>query len=84
MPWFFFDVADGEQFARDDEGDELPGWQEVRERATSILTEISNVNLAGDDRREFAVRGRHDDAGDHLEPIVSDTSSISWQIFKAL
>jgi hypothetical protein len=64
MPRFFFDVADGRQFARDDEGDELPGWREARAYAAGVLTEIANVDLADDNHREFAIKVR--DAAGHI------------------
>ena len=62
MPRFFFDVADGEFVAHDEEGDDLLSWQEAREYADDLLPDIAKADLTSNDRRVFAIQIR-DEAG---------------------
>ena len=76
MPRFYFDIAEGERLASDDEGDELPGWDEAREYAADLLSDICKIDLAADARHEFAIRVR-DETG-HVGCTATLSLAVEW------
>ncbi len=58
MPRYFFDIDDGDISTEDDEGLELEGPREARNRAIAVLPGIAREVLPDGDRREFIVTVR--------------------------
>ncbi|MBM0204437.1 hypothetical protein JNW90_16065 [Micromonospora sp. STR1s_5] len=62
MARYFFDIDDGDLSTRDDAGVELPGAEQARAQAVSVVPEIARDVLRADtETREITVRVR--DAG---------------------
>jgi len=65
MPRYFFDIKDGGEFARDDEGLELPDRQAVKVEAARSLADMakhaiwSNAKTIQDRRIAIEVRDEH-------------------------
>ena len=70
MKRYYFDVHDGRQFIRDDEGVELPDIESARQEATAALSEITREWAIGRPQHRMAVEVR-DDRGPILEASFS-------------
>ncbi|WP_430648613.1 DUF6894 family protein [Bradyrhizobium manausense] len=70
MKRYYFDIRDGGQFIRDDEGVELPDIESARQEATAALSEISRECGRGGPQHRMAVEVR-DDRGPVLEATFS-------------
>lgn len=70
MKRYYFDLRDGSQFIRDDEGVELPDIESARQEATAALSEITRGWDGGGPQHRMAVEVR-DDRGPILEARVS-------------
>jgi hypothetical protein len=53
MPKFFFDLYDGDQFAPDSVGIDLPDIEHARREATRTLSEIASQEIPDDGPRRF-------------------------------
>jgi hypothetical protein len=59
VPWYYFDIADGDRRTVDDEGTELEDDEDARDEALETLGEIAKDKLPdGDDRRDFVITVR--------------------------
>lgn len=70
MKKYYFDIRDGSQFIRDDEGAELPNIESARQEATTTLSEIARECVNGRRQYRMAVEVR-DDHGPILEASLS-------------
>ncbi|MDA9393079.1 hypothetical protein WN73_21405 [Bradyrhizobium sp. CCBAU 45394] len=70
MKRYYFDIRDGNQFIRDDEGLELPDIESARQEATAALSEIAREWGRGRPQHRMAVEVR-DDRGPILEARFS-------------
>lgn len=53
MPLYFFDLHDGSNFVKDEEGFDLPDPEAVRERLARIMTKVMRGATASADRQDF-------------------------------
>jgi hypothetical protein len=58
MPCYFFDIDNGEQHARDDEGLEFADQKAARDNAVSALPDIPRDAMPDGSQRDFAVTMR--------------------------
>ncbi|MGL3104969.1 DUF6894 family protein [Bradyrhizobium sp. BR 1432] len=65
MKRYYFDIRDGSQFIRDDEGVELPDIESARQEATAALSEITREWASSRPQHRMAVEVR-DDCGTNL------------------
>jgi hypothetical protein len=65
MPRFYFDVADGSESDRDDDGLEFPTLDAARKAALETLGDIARDELPDGDRRDFSISIR-DESGQAL------------------
>ncbi|WP_439373023.1 DUF6894 family protein [Bradyrhizobium sp. DASA03120] len=83
MKRYYFDIRDGSQFIRDDEGVELADIESARQEATAALSEITREWGRGRPRHQMAVEVR-DDRGPILEARFSfvieehDVIALGW------
>ncbi|WFU82126.1 hypothetical protein QA645_05075 [Bradyrhizobium sp. CIAT3101] len=83
MKRYYFDIRDGSQFIRDDEGLELPDIESARQEATAALSEIAREWARGRPQHRMAVEVR-DDRGPILATSFSfvieqrDTIALEW------
>lgn len=70
MKKYYFDIRDGSQSIRDDEGAELPNIESARREATTTLSEIARECVRGGRQHRMAVEVR-DDHGPILEASLS-------------
>ncbi|KRR02058.1 DUF6894 family protein [Bradyrhizobium valentinum] len=70
MKRYYFDIRDGSQFIRDDEGAELPNIDSAREEATTALSEMAREWVRGRPQHRISVEVR-DDHGPILEASFS-------------
>lgn len=83
MKRYYFDIRDGSQFIRDDEGVELANIESARQEATAALSEISREWSRGRPQHCMAVEVR-DDRGPILEARFSfvieqrDVIGLGW------
>ena len=71
MPRFYFDIDDGIQRTRDDEGTVLPDLETVRREAISVLPDLAREELPDGDNHIFSCNVR-DESG-----AVIFTASLS-------
>ena len=55
MPRFYFDISDGPEIGRDEEGLEFPNLAKARSAALATLGEIARDELPDGDRRDFKI-----------------------------
>jgi hypothetical protein len=55
MPRYYFDIADGPESSRDEEGLELPNLEAARTQALATLGEIARDEFPDGDRRDFSI-----------------------------
>jgi hypothetical protein len=55
LPRFFFDINDGDNYFRDDEGSELPNEEAARKEALGCLPELTRSKMPDGNRRNFIV-----------------------------
>ncbi|UVO38016.1 hypothetical protein KUL72_06415 [Bradyrhizobium arachidis] len=60
MKRYYFDLRDGSQFIRDDEGVELPDDESARQEATAALSELTREWGGGRPQHRMAVEVRND------------------------
>ncbi|MCP3475431.1 hypothetical protein NLM33_34485 [Bradyrhizobium sp. CCGUVB1N3] len=60
MKRYYFDIRDGSQFIRDDEGVELPDIESARHEASAALSEITREWGRGGPQHQMAVEVRDD------------------------
>lgn len=60
MPLYFFDLHDGTNFVKDEEGFDLPDPDAVRERLARIMTKVVRGVTASADRQDFFAIARDD------------------------
>lgn len=53
MPRYFFDLHDGSNFVKDDQGFDLADRDAVRERLARLMTKIARGITASSDRQDF-------------------------------
>ncbi|UVO35750.1 hypothetical protein KUL72_31000 [Bradyrhizobium arachidis] len=70
MKKYYFDIRDGSQFIRDDEGLELPNIESARQEATTALSEMAREWGRGRPQHHMAVEVR-DDHGPILDASFS-------------
>ncbi|MDA9391785.1 hypothetical protein WN73_14355 [Bradyrhizobium sp. CCBAU 45394] len=70
MRRYYFDIRDGSQFIRDDEGVELPHVEAAREEATTALSEMAREWVRNRPHHRMAVEVR-DDHGPILQASFS-------------
>ena len=58
MPLYFFDLHDGTNFVKDEEGFDLPDPDAVRERLARIMTKVVRGVTASADRQDFFAMAR--------------------------
>ena len=58
MPHYFFDMRDGAELLRDEEGLELTGIQAARNEATRALADLAKDVLRSSEKRELAIEVR--------------------------
>jgi hypothetical protein len=58
VPLFYFDVRDGDEFIRDDEGLEYPDIEIARDEAARALADMAKDALPGPLVREMAIEVR--------------------------
>jgi hypothetical protein len=58
MPWFYFDLLDGEKLGVDDEGVECESPEAARKEAAITLGEIMRDAMPDGDQRTMALRIR--------------------------
>jgi hypothetical protein len=73
MPRFYFDISDGSEIGRDDEGLEFPSLEAARSAALATLGEIARDELPDGDSRDFRISIR-DESG---QPLLLATGSES-------
>ena len=61
MPHYFFDTRDGDDFIRDDVGDDLPDLETVKRIAARALAELARDVIPGSVRRVLKVEVRDKD-----------------------
>lgn len=83
MKRYYFDIRDGSQFIRDDEGVELPDIESARQEATAALSEITREWGRGTPQHRMAIEVR-DDRGPILAARFSflieqrDVIALGW------
>ena len=83
MARFYFDLRDGDEFAPDEEGVELPGIREAREEASRTLGAMSKDAMPDGQHRNMAIEVRSSDKRPLLkvaitfevEPLAEDPQS---------
>lgn len=70
MKRYYFDIGDGNQFIRDDEGVELADIESARQEANATLSELIRAWSGGGTKQRMAVEVR-DDRGPVLAARVS-------------
>jgi hypothetical protein len=78
VPRFYFDIRDGDQFIRDDEGLDYPNIEAARDAATAALAEMAKEALPGAERYHIAIEVR-DEA---KEPLLIAALTFEIRILR--
>jgi hypothetical protein len=78
MDRYFFDVFDGTQLHRDEEGSDLPNLKAVRDDAVALLPELIKTRLPEDEHRKLVVTVRDESGAAILTASLSlDVTFVS-------
>lgn len=69
MPRYYFDIQDGEQFSRDEQGMELDGLEAAKREAAAALPDIAREVIPDSGRRDVVV-GVRDSHGTYVVRAV--------------
>ncbi|MCI0752750.1 DUF6894 family protein [Teichococcus vastitatis] len=78
MPLYFFDIFDGTQLLRDEEGSDLPDLKAARDDAVALLPDLIKSRLPEDEHRRLVVTVRDESGAAILQASLSlDVTFIS-------